>query len=101
MTQLKLLAELAPLILPILGGAVTYTAMFIWWVFKQGMRISDLEKEKEQTNKRFTDLKTEIAVIIAKHEALDSKVVKELSHIREAIARMEALLEYTLAKPGN
>ncbi len=58
---------------------------FIVWLVRLEGKIHAAEKASHETQKDVDDLR-------ARHEALDSKIVEQLSEIRESLARLEGSL---------
>lgn len=58
---------------------------FIVWLVRLEGKINAVEKSGHETQKDVDDLR-------ARHEALDSKIVEQLSEIRESLARLEGSL---------
>lgn len=77
MDALLALSEAWPLVVAAVG-------VIVWLVRLEG-RVNQGDKDHEATEKRMDILTT-------KHDHLDSKVVKELSNVRESLARIEGAL---------
>lgn len=58
---------------------------FIVWLVRLEGKINAVEKSNVETQKDVDELR-------ARHEALDSKIVEQLSEIRESLARLEGSL---------
>lgn len=70
------------LILSLAGGALT----FIVWIVRLEGRIKQVEKDSYETQK-------DVDILRARHEDLDSRVLKELMEVKQALARIEGRLE--------
>lgn len=77
MNEIRILADLWPVLLSIVG--------LISWLVRLQMRVSSVESHTHRVER-------ELNKLIGKHEALDADVVKELAHVREALARIEGAL---------
>lgn len=64
--------------------AAAFVGLVVWSIRLEG-KVKANEKANEQTQRDVDALRT-------KHEALDSKVIEELTRIREALARIEGRL---------
>jgi len=69
-------------------------AGYVAWLFRLEFRV----KRSEERHVEFLNALTALTV---KHESLDSKVIEELSRIRESLARIEGRLELTKHKRGE
>lgn len=65
--------------LPLVGGIV------VWAIRLEG-KIKGQAREIELTNKR-------LDILAIKHDELDSKIVQELTKLREGLARIEGYLQ--------
>lgn len=70
------------LILSLAGGALT----FIIWLVRLEARIKQTEKDIFETQK-------DVDILRSRHEDLDSRVLKELMEVKQALARIEGRLE--------
>lgn len=70
------------LILSLAGGALT----FIVWLVRLEARIKQTEKDVFEAIK-------DVDVLRARHEDLDSRVLRELMEVKQALARIEGRLE--------
>ena len=70
------------LILSLAGGALT----FIVWLVRLEARIKQTEKDVFDTQK-------DVDILRTRHEDLDSRVLKELMEVKQALARIEGRLE--------
>lgn len=70
------------------------SAAYVAWLFRLEFRV----KRIEERDIEFFNALTSLTV---KHESLDSKVIEELSRIRESLARIEGRLELTKHKRGE
>lgn len=70
------------LILSLAGGALT----FIVWLVRLEARIKQTEKDVFETQK-------DVDILRTRHEDLDSRVLKELMEVKQALARIEGRLE--------
>jgi len=65
-------------ILMVLGGII------VWFVRLEG-RVKQIEKDNNETQK-------DVDVLRVRHEALDSKMMNDLTAIREALGRIEGYI---------
>ena len=70
------------LVLSLAGGALT----FIVWLVRLEARIKQTEKDIFEAIK-------DVDVLRARHEDLDSRVLRELMEVKQALARIEGRLE--------
>lgn len=70
------------LILSLAGGALT----FIVWIVRLEARIKQNERDIHDTAK-------DVDILRTRHEDLDSRVLKELMEVKQALARIEGRLE--------
>lgn len=70
------------LILSLAGGALT----FIVWLVRLEARIKQSERDIFETSK-------DVDILRARHEDLDSRVLRELMEVKQALARIEGRLE--------
>jgi|LakMenE18May11ns_1017448.scaffolds.fasta_scaffold9958908_29 hypothetical protein len=70
------------LILTLAGGALT----FIVWLVRLEARIKQSERDIAENQK-------DVDILRARHEDLDSRVLKELMEVKQALARIEGRLE--------
>lgn len=70
------------LILTLAGGALT----FIVWLVRLEARIKQTEKDIFETQK-------DVDILRTRHEDLDSRVLRELMEVKQALARIEGRLE--------
>jgi hypothetical protein len=70
------------LVLSLAGGALT----FIVWLVRLEARIKQSEKDIFEVVK-------DVDVLRARHEDLDSRVLRELMEVKQALARIEGRLE--------
>lgn len=77
MTLINLLLNIWPVLAALIG--------FVVWL----VRLEGKTKENETTNMR---TQKDIDELRIRHESLDSKVVEQLSSVRESLARIEGAL---------
>lgn len=77
MQEVKALAEIWPLFAGLIG-------VVVWLVRLEG-RVNYIDAAQK-------DLHADVAELRVKHESLDSKVVEQLSQVRESLARIEGAL---------
>lgn len=70
------------LILSLAGGALT----FIVWLVRLEARIKQTERDIFEAIK-------DVDILRARHEDLDSRVLRELMEVKQALARIEGRLE--------
>lgn len=70
------------LILSLAGGALT----FIVWIVRLEARIKQSERDIFENQK-------DVDILRTRHEDLDSRVLKELMEVKQALARIEGRLE--------
>ena len=70
------------LILSLAGGALT----FIVWLVR-------LEARIKQTERDVFELVKDVDILRTRHEDLDSRVLRELMEVKQALARIEGRLE--------
>lgn len=81
--------------------------LFAAWCVRLEVRHTGLEKDMQLLSVDLKDVDTEhnksINALLEKHNALDSKIANELSEIKQALARIEAVLHYQerMANKGN
>ena len=70
---------------PIALGGIGFV---VWLVRLEGRAMH----AKEILDQRFHDCEKRIDALQVKHDALDSKIVEQLSEVRESLARLEGAL---------
>jgi len=62
--------------------SLSVAGTFIMWLFR-------LEFRTKRSEEKITELEKNGALLLSKHEQLDSRMMDELSQIRESLARIE------------
>lgn len=75
----------------VVGIVSSIVAAVVWFVRLEG-RIKSTEREIHL-------IETEVDALIIKHDALDSKILQEISMIRESIVRLETI--FNMLEHGN
>lgn len=73
---------------PILMSAI---GTIIWLIRLEG-RVNQGDRDHISTEKLIVSVDKRIDVVVGKHDALESKVLQQLSEVRESLARIEGSL---------
>lgn len=72
------------------GIGVSLVGMIVWFV--------RLEQSIKQCSINLDRLEKELDSLIIKHDALDTRVLDELSKVRESLARIEGAMSFPIKK---
>lgn len=67
----------------VIGVISSFIGLVVW--------LASLKSEIKSTQKELHVLNKEVDALIVKHDALDNKILNELSKIRESIVRLETI----------
>ena len=67
----------------VIGVISSFIGLVVW--------LASLKSEIKSTQKELHALNKEVDALIVKHDALDNKILNELSKIRESIVRLETI----------
>lgn len=75
----------------LLGSASLVVGGIIWLIRLEG-RVNQGDRDHSSAEKLILSVDKRVDVIVGKHDALESRVLAQLSEVRESLARIEGSL---------